>query len=107
MPYTERTPERDACEDRLRDIADALDVGGLTWAVTILVDEWVSGSGVQYARLAHAVGALECAKLELYRRVAAPYEDTKVRLNGDVYQSQHSVVDEDPYGEWYDHGGEG
>ena len=28
---------------------------------------------------------LECAKLELYRRVAAPYEDEKIDQNGDVY----------------------
>jgi len=31
------------------------------------------------------IGALECAKLELYRRVAAPYEDDKIAENGDVY----------------------
>ena len=31
------------------------------------------------------IGALECAKLELYRRVAAPYEDDKIIENGDVY----------------------
>ena len=30
------------------------------------------------------LGALECCKLELYRRFAAPYEDTKVISNGDV-----------------------
>jgi len=28
---------------------------------------------------------LECSKMELYRRIAAPYEDDKSRLNGDVY----------------------
>jgi len=31
------------------------------------------------------VGVLECAKMELYRRVAAPYEDKKKEENGDVY----------------------
>lgn len=38
-----------------------------------------------YARMNELVGALECAKLELYRRVAAPYEDAKALENGDVY----------------------
>jgi hypothetical protein len=33
------------------------------------------------------IGVLECAKLELYRRVAAPYEDAKCEDNGDVYDS--------------------
>jgi hypothetical protein len=38
-----------------------------------------------YARINDAIGALECAKLELYRRLAAPYEDKKITENGDVY----------------------
>jgi hypothetical protein len=31
------------------------------------------------------IGALECCKLELYRRMVAPYENTKIKENGDVY----------------------
>ena len=31
-----------------------------------------------------AIGALEAAKLELYRRAVAPYEDQKILENGDV-----------------------
>lgn len=30
------------------------------------------------------IGALECAKLEFYRRELAPYEDKKISENGDV-----------------------
>lgn len=40
-----------------------------------------------YQDLNAAIGVLECAKLELYRRVVAPYEDIKLKLNGDVYFS--------------------
>ena len=40
---------------------------------------------LSYARINELIGVLECAKMELYRRVAAPYEDDKSRLNGDVY----------------------
>jgi hypothetical protein len=32
-----------------------------------------------------AVGAIECCKLEFYRRVAVPYEERKIKTNGDVY----------------------
>lgn len=42
-------------------------------------------SGVNYAAINDAIGALECAKLELYRRLAAKYEDQKIKENGDVY----------------------
>jgi len=41
-----------------------------------------------------AIGALECAKLELYRRVAAPYEDTKIAENGDVYDPELLTEDD-------------
>ena len=43
------------------------------------------GSRVEYARINELIGVLECAKLELYRRIAVPYEDTKIAENGDVY----------------------
>jgi hypothetical protein len=39
---------------------------------------------LRYFNLNRAVGVLECCKLEFYRRVAAPYEDTKIQQNGDV-----------------------
>lgn len=40
---------------------------------------------ISYARINELIGVLDCAKMELYRRVAAPYEDDKSRINGDVY----------------------
>ena len=38
-----------------------------------------------YQTINDVVGALEGAKLEFYRRIAAPYEDLKINENGDVY----------------------
>jgi hypothetical protein len=38
----------------------------------------------RYFHINKAIGVLECAKLEYYRRVAAPYEDTKILESGDV-----------------------
>ncbi len=37
-----------------------------------------------YVDVNEMVGVLECAKLEFYRRHAAPYEDQKILENGDV-----------------------
>lgn len=31
------------------------------------------------------IGILENVKLEMYRRMVAPYEDEKIKKNGDVY----------------------
>ena len=64
--------------------------GELNYAITQLVDAYLgraaAGAGrTRYAHLNEAVGVLECAKLELYRRVAAPYEDEQLAESGDVY----------------------
>ena len=38
-----------------------------------------------YEALNDIVGALECAKLEFYARKVRPYEDIKIKENGDIY----------------------
>ena len=58
--------------------------------MTRLVDTYLArvaeaDGRLRYTHVNEAVGVLECAKLELYRRVAAPYEDEKIAENGDVY----------------------
>ena len=60
--------------------------GELNYAITSIIDDWLKRKGVRYASINLAIGVLECAKLELYRRVAAPYEDKKMEENGDVYE---------------------
>jgi hypothetical protein len=65
------------------------DAGELNFALTTMVDKYLQNRGdLRYAHINEAVGALECAKLELYRRVAAPYEDEKMKESGDVYRSK-------------------
>lgn len=39
---------------------------------------------ISYKNIAMATGVLENIKQELYRRIAAPYEDRKVLENGDI-----------------------
>jgi hypothetical protein len=64
------------------------DPGELNFAITVLVDSYLEDKGgIRYAHLNEVFGAIDCAKLELYRRVAAPYEDEKIAENGDVYRS--------------------
>jgi len=60
--------------------------GELNFQITKMVDAFIQKTGgVNYTNLNTAVGVLECAKLELYRRIAAPYEEVKMGENGDVY----------------------
>lgn len=60
-------------------------VGELVYVLTLTVDEFLGGSP-RFSDLAEVIGALEATKLELYRRVVAPYEDEKCHQNGDVYR---------------------
>jgi hypothetical protein len=83
MPYIKRE-RRDAIMS-----GDApRDAGELNFALTTVVDKYLQDRGdLRYAHINEAVGALECAKLELYRRVAVPYEEQKMKESGDVYRS--------------------
>jgi len=55
--------------------------GDLNYVVTKLLKEVYP---LRYYHINKAVGVLECIKLEFYRRVAAPYEDLKIKESGDV-----------------------
>ena len=67
------------------------DAGELNFAITVLVDTYLKDKGgLRYAHLNEVIGAMDCAKLELYRRVAVPYEDKKITESGDVYKSLES-----------------
>jgi len=55
--------------------------GELNYVVTKMLKEIYP---LRYFHINRAVGVLECIKLEFYRRVAAPYEDKKIKDCGDV-----------------------
>ncbi len=56
--------------------------GVLNYIISSLIAKLYKTS---YTELNAAIGVLECAKLELYRRRVSPYEDEKIAENGDVY----------------------
>lgn len=83
MPYV----DQDA-RDRLDGGAKPENAGELNYVITRLVDAYLTNKGqMRYAHLNEAMGVLECAKQELYRRVVSPYEDKKIVESGDVYES--------------------
>ena len=61
--------------------------GELNYQITRLVDGFLPRRP-NYRDLNEVVGVLEVVKLELYRRVVAPYEDVKLAENGDVYTAE-------------------
>jgi hypothetical protein len=80
MPYVPSEDRPALMVDRPPETA-----GELNYCITLLVDVFLDGA-VNYDAINEVIGVLECAKLELYRRIAAPYEDKKIAENGDVYK---------------------
>lgn len=82
MPYISQS-ERDLVEDDGYLIPQ--DAGGLCYVISSICGGYVRVKGLNYATLNGVLGALEGAKLEFYRRVVVPYEEQKLKENGDVY----------------------
>ena len=82
MPYIENK-----LRQRLTPNVCPLTEGELNYAITKLCLKWLDGfrPGQSYRHLNTIIGALECAKLEFYRRMVGPYEDKKKKENGEVY----------------------
>ncbi len=68
--------------------------GDLNYIVTEMVHAYLKNKSLNYANINEVIGMLECCKLELYRRIAAPYEDSKAVKNGDV--GLHDCLPMDP-----------
>lgn len=83
MPYITQE-QREELDDWLEgyDLFD-LPPGELNYVITKLLLKTEPRTYQDYNTL---VGVLECIKLELYRRVVAPYEDRKRDENGEVYE---------------------
>lgn len=66
--------------------AVASDPGELNYVITKLVIGYIEANGRNYQTFNDAIGAMECAKQELYARLVRPYEIGKQAMNGDVYE---------------------
>lgn len=85
MPYIVQA-ERKLIDPHIKKLIQVgLSDGDVNYAITTLLQGTML-TEVNYVNIQRAIGVLECAKQELYRRVAAPYENTKVKQNGDVFK---------------------
>lgn len=81
MPYI-KTSKRYELDNELVSVKSS---GELNYKITMLVKNYIDNKGQCYDTLNEVIGVLECAKLELYRRKIANYENEKIKENGDVY----------------------
>lgn len=79
MPYIKE-------EDKKRlDYENPETVGELTYVFCVIADDYIAKKGKNYATLAEVHAALGNSDKEIYRRITAPYEDKKIKENGEVF----------------------
>ena len=67
------------------EVAEIRSAGDLNYAITKLCVDYIDVRKLSYDNLNEVMGVLASAQAEFYRRKVAPYEDTKITQNGDVY----------------------
>jgi len=84
MPYIKKE-QRERINNALDHVIfDVLDDGGLNYAITRICHRWIISHRLRYFTLVRVMGGLICVMFELYRKVAAPYEDKKRMENGPI-----------------------
>ena len=88
MPYIPKS-DRAQYQAALDEIAKlvpedrASRAGHMNYVVSLLIEK-VYGKEMRYADHNEVVGVLQCISYEFYRRKTAPYEDAKVKSEGDL-----------------------
>lgn len=84
MPHLERS-EKQALE---RGTIEPTTPGQLNYCFTMLALEYMERVGERYQTHNDILGAFEGAKAEWYRIKTAPYENKKIRENGNAYERE-------------------
>lgn len=85
MPYIKGKEFRHNIDTSTLDLIERIDnEGDLNYAITTLLLRYVEKKGKCYATLNTVMGVLYCIAYEFYRRVVTPYEDKKIKENGDI-----------------------
>jgi hypothetical protein len=85
MPYIDSWTRKELSVHPSASPREPRTPGELNYVITRSLVNYYDSSNFDYQVINDIIGALESAKLEFYRRVAAPYEDRKREQNGDVY----------------------
>lgn len=84
MPYI-RQNRRPKFDTEITKLMESVESGGdMNFIFTRICHQFIKKFGESYANYSICVSSLENAKLELYRRQIANYEDIKIYENGDM-----------------------
>lgn len=87
MPYIKKS-KRDNLYPHVENLISALkqnafNEGEVNYVISRIVKA-AFDSNPCYSEINKLMGAMESAKLEFYRRMAVPYEEEKIKENGDI-----------------------
>lgn len=86
MPYIKSERQKALWSESRIDYNNEMECSGeLNFMLTDLIQRYVLHKGLSYQTLNDVSGALTECLAEFRRRVIAPYEDLKIKENGDVY----------------------
>lgn len=83
MPYIEKE-KRERLDWIIDNLAAELKAAGITGNLNYVLFKLATVLCYNYATYSAFIADLECNKLEVYRRLTAPYEDEAIERNGDV-----------------------
>ncbi len=86
MPYIKKE-DREKFKRTLNYLTEdiyKIGVGELNYLITMVCKYYLFTNKERYQSYNDIIGALECCKLEFYRKRTAPYEDIKEKENGEV-----------------------
>lgn len=85
MPYIKKKIHRMILNVLIYRNLEYLDCDGhLNYFIAKLFKVLMEEKGMSYNHAKEFIGELECSKMEIYRRWVQPYEDEKIKENGDV-----------------------
>lgn len=84
MPYIKKY-KRLKVDKKLEEISKEISESGeLNYCIYKLCKLWLDNKEINYDSISDCIKTLECAKLEFYRMILSPYEDIKIKKNGNV-----------------------
>jgi len=84
MPYT-KPSNREIIDPLIQPLAEQIhSPGDLNYAITRLFMQVLLAKGINYENINAVAGVLQKALAEFDERVTRPYEDLKLKQNGDV-----------------------
>lgn len=95
MPYIKISERLNWMDSGLRDLLRAINgktkAGDLNFIIFSIMKRAV-GKTLCYKRLNELLGVFTCATKEFYRRIVAPYEDEKIKSNGDIDVTDDEIL---------------